>query len=357
VKMMAFVLVAAFPAVLGLMTSTASTSRKPAPCAQGISAGRSIGGGNVLHGRVYINRAEEFGDGNHLFSGNVICTTAQGLFKFNVTIASKGISCKVKSGSSLQLGLVGKWLLRYRGGTSRCRINGGKMAWLKTPYGSLRTADPQFSITVRRKRTTIMVRHGVVRVFGRGKSVVVGPNQQTTVQRGAPPAAPTSAPAPSAEEQRDFRELAAPLPSGSVTTAAIQDGAVTLSKLAPEARTKAFSVTGGQFVLPGGPATLATLTLAAGAYAVTAKTVLANDSPGSVYVFCQLDAGKSMEDLSATMVGTNSARQTVTLGFTDTFSSPTTVVLTCRPTNPPTTTNVVGELSKIVAIKVGSESH
>jgi len=108
---------------------------------------------------------------------------------------------------------------------------------------------------------------------------------------------------------------------------------------------------------PGGPATVASLALAPGAYAVTAKTVIADDSAESVYVFCSLLAGASKEDTSATMVGTDSARQTVTLAFTDTFNSPTTVVLTCLPTNPATTTNAGAELTKIVAIKLGSETH
>jgi hypothetical protein len=119
----------------------------------------------------------------------------------------------------------------------------------------------------------------------------------------------------------------------------------------------AFSASGSSVDFPGGPATVASLALAPGAYAVTAKTVIADDSAESVYVFCKVLAGASTEDTSATMVGTDSARQTVTLAFTDTFNSPTTVVLTCLPTNPATTTNAGAELTKIVAIKLGSETH
>src|SRR5215218_4433200 len=116
--------------VAAVLVLTASASEKEPSCAQGSSRGKSIGAGNVLHGRVYIGRAEKYGDGNRLFSGNVICAREKGLFKFNVTVASKGIACKVKSESSLELGPRGKWLINYRSGTSRCQVNGGGMKWL-----------------------------------------------------------------------------------------------------------------------------------------------------------------------------------------------------------------------------------
>jgi hypothetical protein len=220
-------------AVLVLSASASERAKGPA-CAHGGTHGKSIGAGNVLHGRVYIGRAEKYGDGNHLFSGSSICTSEQGLFRFNVTLSSKGIACKVKSASSLELGPRGHWLLNYRSGTSRCQINGGGMKWLKTPTAMIRTRDPSFSITAAPKRTTISVRRGSVQVFSNkgGKPVVVNANKQTVVQAGAQPTTPTAAPAQSAQEQQDYTQLAGPLPPESVPTAAIQDGAVTNVKLA-----------------------------------------------------------------------------------------------------------------------------
>jgi hypothetical protein len=146
-------------------------------------------------------------------------------------------------------------------------------------------------------------------------------------------------------------------PAGPAGATGVTGPAGPAGATGPTGPSNAFSVSSSFVGLPGGPATLASLALAPGAYAVTAKTVIADDSAESVYVFCDVLAGATTEDTSATMVGTNSARQTVALAFTGTFNSPTTVVLTCRPTNPATTTNVGTELTKIVAIKVGSETH
>jgi len=237
---MKLVVLSILSVVAAILVLTASASeRATSSCGQGNSRGKSIGAGNVLHGHVYIGRAEKYGDGNRLFSGNVICTSAQGLFRFNVTLSSKGVACKVKAESSLELGPLGKALLNYRAGTSRCQINGGGMMWLKTPTAMIQTKDPWFTITAGRRRTTVSVRRGSVRVFGTsgGKSVAVGANQQTVVQAGAAPTAPTSTPAQSKQEQQDYGQLAAPLPPGSVTTPAIQDRAVTTAKLADDAVT------------------------------------------------------------------------------------------------------------------------
>jgi hypothetical protein len=224
-------------ALLALSASASETGGRS--CANGSSRGKSVGAGDVLHGRVYIGRGEKYGDGNRLYSGSVICTSNQGLFTFDVTLSSKGISCKVKSESSLELGPRGKWLVNYRSGTSRCQINGGGMTWLKTPTAMIRTNDPSFSVTAGRKRTTISVRRGSVRVYGNngGKPVVVGANKQTVVQAGAQPTTPTTAPAQSAQEQHDYGQLAGPLPPDSVTTPAIQNGSITTPKLADNAVT------------------------------------------------------------------------------------------------------------------------
>jgi hypothetical protein len=112
------------------------------------------------------------------------------------------------------------------------------------------------------------------------------------------------------------------------------------------------------FVHLTGKTTIAAMDVAPGAYAIQAKTVVADDAAESAFVFCDLDVNNpSDEDTSATMVGTGSARQTVTLELTHTFTSPGTVTVTCQPTSPPATTNVGTELTKIVAVKVGRETH
>jgi hypothetical protein len=118
-----------------------------------------------------------------------------------------------------------------------------------------------------------------------------------------------------------------------------------------------------QSISPGfvglvGKTTVGTMSVDAGAYAIQAKTVVADDASESVYVFCFLDVNNPAdEDLSATMVGTGSARQTVALQLTHTFTSGGTITLSCQPTNPPGTTNVGVELTKITAVKVDSETH
>ncbi len=89
------------------------------------------------------------------------------------------------------------------------------------------------------------------------------------------------------------------------------------------------------FVRLSGRTTVGTMTVDAGAYAIQAKTVVADDAGESVYVFCFLDANNPAdEDTSATMVGTGSARQTVALQLTHTFTSAGTITLSCQPTKP-----------------------
>jgi hypothetical protein len=86
--------------------------------------------------------------------------------------------------------------------------------------------------------------------------------------------------------------------------------------------------------------------------------VVTDDTSGSVYVFCDLTVDNPSDgDTSATMVGTASARQTVTLELTHTFTSAGAITLTCEPTNPADTTNFGTELTKIVAIKIGNETR
>lgn len=122
----------------------------------------------------------------------------------------------------------------------------------------------------------------------------------------------------------------------------------------PPGPSSATSLT-GSFVALSGKTTVATMNVGAGAYAIEAKTVLADDAPENVYVFCHLDADQPAdEDTSATMVGGPSARQTVALDLTHTFGRAGTITLSCEPTRPASTTNVGTELTKITAIKLGS---
>jgi len=113
------------------------------------------------------------------------------------------------------------------------------------------------------------------------------------------------------------------------------------------------------FVPLAGTTTVATLAVQAGAYVIQAKTVVTDDSTGeSVYVFCDLTVDNPSDgDTSATMVGADSARQTVTLELTHTFTGAGAITLTCEPTRPANTTNVGAELTRIVAIKVGDETR
>lgn len=115
---------------------------------------------------------------------------------------------------------------------------------------------------------------------------------------------------------------------------------------------------GGSFVSLLGNTTVATMGVGAGAYAIAAKTVITDDAGGSVYVFCDLSVDNPPDhDTSATMVGTASARPTVALELTHTFAGAGTIRLSCEPTNPADTINVGTELTKIMAIKVGDETH
>ena len=125
----------------------------------------------------------------------------------------------------------------------------------------------------------------------------------------------------------------------------------------PQGPSSAQSIS-ASFVPLSGKTTVATMNVGAGAYAIQTKTVVADDAAESVYVFCFLDVNNPAdEDISATMVGTGSARQTVVLQLTHTFTSAGTITLSCQPTNPPNTTNVGTELTKITAVKVDTETH
>jgi Collagen triple helix repeat (20 copies) len=111
------------------------------------------------------------------------------------------------------------------------------------------------------------------------------------------------------------------------------------------------------FVALSGKTILASMSVEAGAYAIEAKTVVADDANENVYVVCHLDADvPTADDTSLTMVGGPSARQTVALELAHTFTSAGTITMSCEPTRPANTANVGTELTKIIAIKLGGET-
>jgi hypothetical protein len=105
--------------------------------------------------------------------------------------------------------------------------------------------------------------------------------------------------------------------------------------------------------------TLATLNLAAGAYVIEAKTVIADDlDSDATYVVCRLDANNPADsDLALTMISPGTRRAVVSLFLPHTFTSSGSVTLACQPSNPPDEANVGSEFTWITAIKVGSETH
>jgi len=124
----------------------------------------------------------------------------------------------------------------------------------------------------------------------------------------------------------------------------------------PPGPSHATSIT-ASFVALSGKTILASMSVEAGAYALEAKTVITDDGNENVYVVCHLDAdAPTADDTSLTMVGGPSARQTVALELAHTFTSAGTITVSCEPTRPANTTNVGTELTKIIAIKLGSET-
>jgi hypothetical protein len=415
VKIVIIMIALLLPAVLELSASTASAAKKMPQCGRGVSSGQSVGAGDVLQGKTFINTSQKYGNGNLLYSGNIVCTDNRGLFKFDVTLSNKGISCKVKSQSSVRLGPLDIWLISYLGGRSRCHISGRKWVWLKTRDSLIQTVDPRFTVDVRSTRTTITVRQGKLRVFGvrrnrpirsPGGSVVVGPNQQVTVRAGEAPSRPTRAQPLSASERQDYSQLAAPLPKASVTTPAIQDravtapklanGAVTLSKLAPQARIPgpkgdkgdpgpqgaqgpagpagpagAVGAAGPQGpagpsaaysgfhdgIVPiptaPGPSTIATLPIpTAGSYVAVGKAQIVLGEDHATAVQCQLVAGGDFDESEAVLTGTAGVSSTmVAFNVVHVFAGPGSVVLQCTNTSG---VMVNAKSIKVTAIRVGN---
>lgn len=113
--------------------------------------------------------------------------------------------------------------------------------------------------------------------------------------------------------------------------------------------------------IPSTPTTVATLTnLPAGAYAITAKAELdiaATDGLPAPRVLCQVNAAGDFDDAVAQGEDVNGLAMSVTLPVevTHTFAGTGTVTLSCNKNGSPHQVDV--NWAKIIAIKLGSETH
>jgi hypothetical protein len=121
------------------------------------------------------------------------------------------MTCKTKRRASangfVRIAPSREILIRFDSGSSRCVTTRGQRRKYDTPQGTIVVSDPLFGVDVSRKRTIVDVVYGFAEVRGRiGRTVVVGPGQQTVVHRGraASPPAPSSLPAgdPDVEDLR-----------------------------------------------------------------------------------------------------------------------------------------------------------
>ena len=129
-------------------------------------------------------------------------------------IKRKTTRCDTRRGSRVRIEPEPSVVLRFEAGRTYCSTASGGTAIFDVARGGvrLRVGDPVFGVVVEPRRTVVKVVLGAVSVSARGRTVVVGPGQQTAVPVGRapqPPAPIQVAP----EERKTARDLGQGLPA------------------------------------------------------------------------------------------------------------------------------------------------
>ena len=126
----------------------------------------------------------------------------------------KTTRCDTRRGSKVQIEPTASVVLRFEAGRTYCSTASGGTAIFDVARGGvqLRVGDPVFGVTVEPRRTVVKVVLGAISVRARGRTVVVGPGQQTSVPNGRPPQPPTPA-VLAPDERTTSRELGEGLPA------------------------------------------------------------------------------------------------------------------------------------------------
>lgn len=129
-------------------------------------------------------------DGADLFRANTVSTDSDGAVTFH--LVSGNLLCEMLSLAEVQVQPDGETLVQWQSGETICAKQGGAATGSHTVTSagtSIEWDDPVFAVIVQESGDVVKVSQGFVRVQSEatGGSVLVGPGQQTIVNRGMDP--------------------------------------------------------------------------------------------------------------------------------------------------------------------------
>jgi hypothetical protein len=166
---------------------------------------------DVIKSRVRVNGTVVVGS-TRLVKRAKITTSRRGRVEF--CLIAKGSTCRMRRSSVLRVRPDKRFLLSVRGGYVTCNTTSANrpLIRVKTRTGAVvKATDPVYAVAVSRKQTTVKVVAGVVEVTAKGRTEVVGAQQQVTVKAGEPPGEPGQI-VLSQEQANDAKPLEAKVP-------------------------------------------------------------------------------------------------------------------------------------------------
>jgi hypothetical protein len=177
---------------VGLTVSRGDAAPSRASKSHGVCSGYRFGAITDAH-QTLVNDTPHY-RGWALQPTNRLSTSSNGEAKF--CLKRKGMSCDAEGGSNLIIRPKRRprVIILYKGGSDvSCSTNkkNKPAKWCTTTPACITAHDPVFTVVVTRRRTTVKVVSGLVKLKSRNAAVVVGSMQQSAAVQGKKPNVPT----------------------------------------------------------------------------------------------------------------------------------------------------------------------